>query len=332
MRARFQRAGHILGAASIELRWEDPSGPRSLVFSGDVGRAREPLLRTAEPPERAELLLMESTYGDRDHKDLDTTLAELAAVVVAAAETRGNVIFPVFAVGRAQELLYHLGHREQAGRIPRLPVFLDSPMAIHASELYARYESELGTNLCAEVDRGERCEPERLEFCRTVEESMRLNARRGVVILSSSGMCEAGRVVHHLKHNLWREEAHVGIVGFQALGTTGRALVDGAPRVRVLGETIAVRARIHTLGGFSAHAGQSELLGWSRAMVASGAQVALVHGEPAKRVALAARIGPASRREVLLPLLGDAVVFGRDGTLTFVPSARDRATSRAFAR
>ena len=317
--ARFWRAGHILGAASIELRLRGARGERVIVVSGDVGRPEEVLLHPAEPPPRAELLLLESTYGDRDHRSLAASLDELAEVMVAAAESGGNVIFPVFAVGRAQELLHHLARLEQEGRIPRLPVFLDSPMAIHATELHARHPGELSPAVLRELARGEREEPSRVEFCRTVEESMRLNERHGVVILASSGMCDAGRVVHHLKHNLWRENAHVAIVGFQARGTTGRALVEGARRVRILGEPIAVRARIHTLGGFSAHAGQSELAAWSNSMLASGARVALVHGEPEKRAALAARLAGRARGEILLPLLGDAVLFTEDG-LAFVPA------------
>ena len=326
LRVRYVRAGHILGAASVET-WiglgEDERVTRKIVFSGDVGRREEPLLRPPEPPAEADLLLLESTYGDRDHKSLAATLEELAQAIRTAASDGGNVLVPVFAVGRAQELLYHLGVLERAGRIPELPVFLDSPLAIRATELTRRHEDCYGAPLRAALARNERLEPRQLEFCRTPDESMRLNQRRGIVILSSSGMCEGGRILHHLKHNLWRATTDVVIVGFQAQGTLGRALVGGAKKVRIFGEEIAVRAKIHTLGGFSAHAGQSELVHWSEALRASGACVALVHGEPEKRAALAARLAGETRGEVWQPLRGDIISLRRVGEpVVFLERAR----------
>jgi len=312
LRANYRRAGHILGAGSVEAWVGDGGATRKLVFSGDLGRRREPLLLPPDPPREAELVLMESTYGDRDHRPLEDTVAEFAEAVVRAMADGGNVIVPVFAVGRAQEILHYLGTLERAGRIPKVPVFLDSPMAISATELYRKYGD------CFRPDDGaghpcEALEPAQLSFTRTPEESMRLNERRGVIILSSSGMAEGGRILHHLRHHLWKATTDVVFVGFQAHGTLGRALVEGARTVRIFGEPVAVNARVHTLGGFSAHAGQSELVDWVSPMVKSGARVALVHGEPEKREVLARVLRERTGVEAWRPLRGDRIVVPRPG-------------------
>ena len=314
LRVRFRRAGHILGASSLEIEVDDEGALRRIVASGDVGRRVDPVLREPDPPERADLLLLESTYGDRDHRSLDATLEEFAGILDAADRAGENVIIPVFAVGRAQEVLYEMYAFERAGRIRRRPVFLDSPMAISVTELYGRHLGCLGPGLIEDLERGGDAVPSQLQFCRSPEESMALNEKRGIVILAGSGMCNAGRVVHHLKHNLWRPEAHVVLVGFQARGTTGRALVDGARRVRILGETVAVRAQVHTVGGFSAHAGQSELLEWAGPMIDAGARVALVHGEPDRRAALARALAPHMSTPAVLPMEGSTITLLRHGT------------------
>jgi metallo-beta-lactamase family protein len=311
LRLSFARAGHILGAASVEAWVRDGTVERKLVFSGDLGRRREPLLLPPEPPREADLVLLESTYGDRDHKPLEATVEELARALTEATKDGGNVLVPAFAVGRAQEILHYVGLLEREGRIPELPVFLDSPMAIRATELYRRHAAcfqpgGAGTGC-------EALEPRQLAFCRTQEESMRLNERRGVVILSASGMCEGGRILHHLRHNLWRASTDVVIVGFQARGTLGRALVEGARTVRIFGEPVAVRARVVTLGGFSAHAGQTELVDWVAPMLAGGARVALVHGEDEKRAALAARLAERTGVEAWQPQRGERIVLARRG-------------------
>lgn len=314
--ARFSRAEHILGAASVELFASEQSIERKLVFSGDVGRYGMPILRDPEPPREAELALMESTYGDRDHRPYAATLDELASILTEAAERGGKVIVPVFAVGRAQELLYHLGALERAGRIPARPVFLDSPMAIDVTALYAECADELEPELARAV-RENRASvlPKRFEATRTPEESMKLNERTDCIVLAASGMCEAGRIVHHLKHGLWRPENHVVIVGFQAPGTNGRALVDGAKRLKLFGEPIAVRAQIHTLGGFSAHAGRSGLVDYAKPLLASGARLALVHGEERQRRALAEHLRKSglSPKPILLPREGDGASLMQRG-------------------
>ena len=310
LRIRFARAGHILGAASLEAWVRDGSAARKLVLSGDLGRRQEPLLLPPEPPREGDLVLLESTYGDRDHKPLDATVEELAEALREATRDGGNVLVPVFAVGRAQEILHYIGLLESEGRVPELPVFLDSPMAVRATELYRRYADCL-----RHTASGVRCEahePRQLALCRTPEESMALNERHGIVILSASGMCEGGRILHHLRHNLWKPSTDVVFVGYQAHATLGRALVGGARSVRIFGESVAVKARIRTLGGFSAHAGQTELVEWVTPLVRSGARVALVHGEEEKRAALAAKLRERLSSEAWLPRLGDQVVLSRD--------------------
>ncbi len=314
---RFRRAGHILGAASLEVWVRDEGGfERKLVLSGDVGRADEALLKDPEPPEEADLLLLESTYGGREHRSAEESVEELAEVFRDADRSGGNVIVPAFAVGRAQDVLHTLAELEDAGRIPVRPVYFDSPMAIHVTELYPRHAG------CFKEPIRSALEPRDLHFCRTPEESMAINAKRGVTILSASGMCDAGRVVHHLKHNLWRAGTHVVIAGFQAAGTRGRALVGGARKLRILGEEVLVRAKVHTIGGFSAHAGQSELVAWARPMLANGARLALVHGEPDQRDALERRLHGAAPAPILVPESGDAVTLRRRGDpVVFAPAA-----------
>jgi metallo-beta-lactamase family protein len=314
VRVCFRRAGHILGSSSVELWVRSEGVERKVVFSGDLGRATEPILRDPDPPEAADLLFLESTYGDRDHRGLDESLAEFRKIVTDAAKAGENVIVPSFAVGRAQEILYYLSRfeRERGAVIP--PVYLDSPMAIHVTELYGRHKDCFdGPVRDVIAHGGDPLEPSDFHFCRTPDDSRALNNKRGIVILSASGMCTAGRVVHHLKHHLWRTGSHVVLVGFQAQGTTGRALVDRARKVRVLGEQIAVRANIHTLGGFSAHAGQTQLRRWAKAILESGARLALVHGESEKRKALAGRMEGSCSHPIRLPELGEVASFRRRG-------------------
>jgi metallo-beta-lactamase family protein len=291
----FVEAGHILGAASVDLRIDEDGRQRRLVFSGDLGNDDPLLLRNPKAPDGADVLLMESTYGDRDHRPLDETIEEFADVLQHAHASGGNVLIPSFAVGRTQEILYLLGRFHHEGRLPQRAVFLDSPMAIAATEIHHRHmelfnhrdtvlmESFHASNLHAWLP----C----LRMSRTPEESMAINkVTGGAIIIAGSGMCNGGRIRHHLKYNLWRPEAHVIIVGFQARGTPGRALVDGASSIHLLGSEIAVKANIHTLGGFSAHAGQTQLLNWLGHVRTPVPRVHLVHGEPEKSAALAEKI------------------------------------------
>lgn len=286
-------AGHILGSAIVELWVEEDRRRKKIVFSGDLGNAAMPLLRDPEIVREADMLLLESTYGDRDHRPLPETLAEFAEILAHAARDGGNVLIPAFAIGRTQEILYHLGEFYRDGTLPQAQVFLDSPMAIAATEVHQRHMqvfSREARNAIGDNGGTAKTFLPPLRYLHTVEESMSLNRiTGGAVIIAGSGMCSGGRIRHHLKWNLWREAAHVVIVGFQAQGTLGRALVDGAQHVRLLGEEIAVKAHIHTLGGFSAHAGQSDLVRWAGHFQPQP-KLFLVHGELDKMQALQTRI------------------------------------------
>ena len=259
VRVTFHNAGHILGSSIVEVQFHDQVQPRRLVFSGDLGNTCSPLMRAPSPLSRADVVMLESTYGDRDHRDSNETLEELAAILEQAHRDGGNVLIPSFAVGRTQDLLYYLGRFTRRGRLPQQAVFLDSPMAARANGIYLRHSNEFDDR-DREYIRGtgttrlEEWLPV-LRVTRSADESMAINRiKSGAVIIAGSGMYR-GRIVHHFKHNLWRPECHVVFPGFQARGTLGRNIVDGASAVRVFHQRIAVKAQIHTLGGFSAHAG-----------------------------------------------------------------------------
>lgn len=282
----FHDAGHILGSAIVEMEVHDHNLTRRLVFSGDLGNTCSPLMRDPTPLSEADVVLMESTYGDRDHRCTPDTLDELAEILAQAQRDGGNVLIPAFSVGRTQDLLFYLGQFYQQGRLPQQAVFLDSPMAIKANAIYQRFHEHfdpkdrelLRQNGVSRIEDWLpilRCTPE-------PEDSMAINRiESGAIIIAGSGMCNGGRIVHHLKHNLWRKECHIVFPGFQARGTLGRAIVDGAPTVRVLRQRVAVKAQVHTLGGFSAHAGQSQLLDWVKHFD-HRPELYLVHGEVEK--------------------------------------------------
>jgi metallo-beta-lactamase family protein len=266
---------------------------------------------------------MESTYGDRDHRDMPATLDELATILQEAHGSGGNVLVPVFAVGRAQELIHCLHDFERDGRITPRPVYLDSPMAIDVTDLYRSRPDVLAPKLRERVAReGDLLRTSDLRFTHTAAESMTINDAHGVVVLAASGMCEGGRILHHLKHQLWRKETRVVFVGFQARGTLGRALVEGAKRVRVMGEEIKVGAEVHTVGGFSAHADQSDLVRFVGRFAEPRPAVALVHGEPDRQEALGAKLHERYGIEALAPDLGEALVIPRSGRIQEVEPAR----------
>jgi metallo-beta-lactamase family protein len=296
--ARFRDAGHILGSAIVEIFIHEGGAERKLVFSGDLGNSDAALLRDPEPLDAADVVLLESTYGDRDHRSMEDTLEEFEAIIAEATEKGGNVLIPAFAVGRTQEIIFRLGELYRAGKLPRHRVYLDSPMAIAATEAYQRYQSVFNREDLSALRQGKTGSLKAflpvLGFMKSTEESMMLNrVSGGAIIIAGSGMCTGGRIRHHLKHNLWRTTSHVVIVGFQARGTPGRALIDGARTFRLGGEEIAVKARIHTLGGFSAHAGQSQLLDWVAGFSRQRPEIYLVHGEPDAKTAFRERLAEA---------------------------------------
>ncbi len=293
-RVRLHDAGHILGSAIVELELAEAGVERRLVLSGDLGQPGRPILRDPARIAVADALVVESTYGDRDHKPLGPTIDELVGAISRTLNVKhGNVLVPAFAVGRTQELLYWLERLTLEGRLPELEVFVDSPLATEVTGITARHIElfdEEARRLLAERRRG----PPRmhLRHTRTVAESMALNrVSGGAVIIAASGMCDGGRIKHHLRHHLPNPRTTVLITGFQAAGTLGRRLVDGEPVVPIFGAPVPVRAEIITLGGFSAHADQRALLGWLRGFGTPPAQTWLVHGEPRAAQALQARIG-----------------------------------------
>ena len=279
----FHDAGHILGSAIVEMAVQDHHLTRRLVFSGDLGNTCSPLMRDPVTLSKADVVLLESTYGDRDHRNSEDTLEELAEILQQAHRDGGNVLIPSFSVGRTQDLIYYLGRFYHEGRLPQQAVFLDSPMAIRANAIYSRFQDQFSAEERAAFSAhgSKRIEDwlPILRCTRTPEESMAINRiKSGAIIIAGSGMCTGGRIVHHFKHNLWREDCHLIFPGFQAKGTFGRNLVDGAEHVKILHQRIAVKAKIHTLGGFSAHAGQSQLIDWV-SHFEHHPELYLVHGE-----------------------------------------------------
>lgn len=305
---RFRDAGHILGSAIIEI-WHIENGRSTkLVFSGDLGQPGRPILRDPTPIEEADVLVIESTYGDRAHKELAATEDELVGIVERTV-AHGNVIVPAFAVGRTQEVIYHLHRLVRARRLHDLNVFVDSPMATAVTRITQQHMELFDEN--ARRLYGQHAfdkDPPYLHFTGSVQESMALNRiRSGAIIISASGMCNAGRIKHHLRHNLPRAECSVMITGFQAQGTLGRRLVDGAERVRIFGEEIPVRASIHTVGGLSAHADQPALLAWAANFRTPPAHTFVVHGEPAAAMALAGQLRARPGWKVTVPGPGQRV-------------------------
>ena len=292
MRATFCDAGHILGSASVYLEVERKGERRTVLFSGDLGNSGRPLVRDPAKPPKAEVVVMETTYGDRLHKPIGPSVEELYTAITDTFNRGGNVIVPTFALERAQELLYFLREGVEAGRLPRaMQVYLDSPMAISATAIFKRHPECYDTETAKLFREGrDPLSLPGLRLTRETAESMALNSiRAGAVIMAGSGMCTGGRVRHHLKHNLWRAESSVVFVGYAGVGTLARTIIDGAKQVRLFGEEIPVHASIHTINGFSAHADQAELLAWHR-QIGNPERTFLVHGESEAMRRFAARL------------------------------------------
>jgi|Deesub1362A_J573_1020465.scaffolds.fasta_scaffold00086_98 metallo-beta-lactamase family protein len=272
---KFRNSGHVLGSACVEIDGID--GIASLAISSDLGEPRRLIIRDPEFPE-AEAVVIESTYGDRNHRTPEESIEELKNVLWDTYERGGNVIIPSFALERTQEVLYALHLLYRRGEFPDFQVFLDSPLAIDITEIFLKHPELYDEEARKEFQKGNPFSVPGMRMTRSVEDSKEINEiEEHALIIAGSGMCNGGRVKHHLKHNLWREECSVVFVGYQAKGTLGRQIVDGAKFVRIYGEKVAVRARIHTINGFSAHAGKDFLLRW---VMESGARKAfVVHGE-----------------------------------------------------
>jgi metallo-beta-lactamase family protein len=307
--ARYVPAGHMLGSASIALTVREAGKTKTVAFSGDIGPAGLAIIRDAEPFQRADMVFMESTYGDRDHKPIKDTLTEFRGIIEHAVARKARILVPAFAVGRTQQIIYHLDELFCAGTVKPFPIYLDSPMAIEASKIYRNYpdlfdEEAKAMERACEIVRSQRY----VKTTPTAQDSMKLNDVPGpCLIMAGSGMCNGGRILHHLKHGLWQADTSVMIVGYQGEGTLGRRLVDHAETVKIFGEEIAVKATIHTLNGFSAHAGQTELIKWFSHLAPSKPKVVLTHGEARGREPLAELIQKRFGLKASLPMQGDMI-------------------------
>ena len=306
---RAVEAGHMLGSVSLELTVDDEGTKKVVIFSGDLGPRGAPLHRDYVPFQKADFVFMESTYGDQDHRSLNETAIETREVINKAVQAGAKILVPVFAVGRTQLLLYLLAGAFKRGTIPPFPIFIDSPMAIQATKLYAKHVELFDQEALAMQQSGElRDELETVKFCPTADDSKALNDVNGAcMIMAGAGMCTGGRILHHFRHNLARSGTTVLFVGYQGHGSLGRMIVDGKPSVTIFGEKIPVRASVHTFGGLSGHAGQSDLVRWLECIAASGPRVFLTHGEERGRKPLEKIITDRFKLRVDCPGLGETI-------------------------
>jgi Predicted exonuclease of the beta-lactamase fold involved in RNA processing len=304
VKVRFQDAGHILGSASLELWVKEDAKEKKLVFSGDIGQKDLPIVKDPTPIEEADYVFTESTYGNRRHKDIDETVEEFRKAVSEALERGGNVIIPAFAVGRTQNILYILKQLSKERKLKNLHVFVDSPMAIQATNITLNHPECFDEETLELVKEGKLSGSGlSLTFTEKAEDSMKINkTKSGAIIISASGMCNAGRIRHHLKHNLWRSECSVIFVGYQAQGTLGRRIIDGAEVVKLFGEEIAVKAKIYTIGGFSAHADQEGLIDWLSNFKKKPERIFVMHGEEDTAVGFAETIKKRLHIDAYAPL------------------------------
>ena len=310
---KFLDAGHILGSAITELSFSEDNKTRKLVFSGDLGKKTAVLMNPPTRVSDADIVLMESTYGNRNHRSHDDTVEQLEGILHATWNNKGNILIPSFAVGRTQEILFHMGMLHQQGKLDPWRVYLDSPMAISVTDIYDECLHLLAREDADQIramHKGSLKEflPS-LHYTNTPEESMALNTiANGAIIIAGSGMCTGGRITHHLKQRIWNKRNTVIFVGFQAAGTLGRILVDGAKQVRLFGEEIVVKAGIETLNGFSAHADQEELIEWLRA-IEGKPRTLLVHGELSSMDALSMKLWEEHKIGTEIPYKGQCIFF-----------------------
>jgi len=310
IKVRLRNAGHILGSSILELWIEEKDDAIKVVFSGDLGKKDQLIVRDTHEIFDADFLFLESTYGDRSHRTFEDSKRELLEAIQFAVSHGEKVLIPAFAVERTQEILYILGEFHRAGRLPDIPVFLDSPLAIKATEIFRKNKEYYDEEAQAIVDQGyDPFDLPNLKFTPDTKDSIAINESSGsAVIIAGNGMCTAGRIKHHLKHNLWRDGASLVIVGFQAKGTTGRQIVDGAKKVKIFGENVSVKAKIFTIGGFSAHADMNDLLEWV-GHFESKPRVFLVHGEQTSCESLAKKIEEKYHLTVHIPRWREKLVL-----------------------
>jgi metallo-beta-lactamase family protein len=300
---RFHDAGHILGSAIIEVIVREKGRQETVLFSGDIGQWNRPLMKDPTVFDHADYIVMETTYGNRDHEDPEDVDRLLCEIINETADKGGNVVIPTFAIERAQELLFHLGRLSRQDRIPYMMTFLDSPMALDVTEVFVQYQNSLDEDVLKLLKKGKK--PfgfPGLRFTRTTVESKSINSIRGpTIILAGSGMCTGGRIKHHLVHNISRPEATVLFVGYQARGTLGRQILDGKPEVRIHGQNYPVKAQIKQIQGFSAHAGQQDLFRWLDSFRSPPARLFLTHGEKESAYGLSDLIRRKKKWKVTIP-------------------------------
>lgn len=311
IQAIWAETGHMLGSASIQVIVEEDGRQKRLVFSGDLGPIGIPILRDFEPFHTADMVFMECTYGRRDHRPFRETVDEFVEIVKDAVHKKGKILVPTFAVGRAQLLTGLLSWMFRNNKVKPFPAFLDSPMAIEATKIYMQHVELFDDEMLRYIrNRPMREDLKTLKPTPSAADSMKINGQSGpCLVMAGAGMCNAGRILHHLKQNLYNPSTHVLMVGYQAHGSLGRLLVEGAHLVKIHGEKIAVRATVHTMGGFSAHAGQTDLMKWFSAIAPSKPQVVLIHGEDDSRQALAKLIRRDHGMSSALPKMGESITL-----------------------
>jgi len=309
----FYDAGHILGSAIVALELVEKGQSRRLVFSGDLGKPDSVLMNDPEVLHEADVVMMEGTYGNRNHRSMDNTVEQLEEVLHETWKRGGNVMIPSFAVGRAQEIIYHLGCLYHAGKLDNWQVFLDSPMAIEVTQVYDHWLNILDSEDVRSLSKFGRESLQSflptLKLTNSSEESIAINdVKKGALIIAGSGMCTGGRIRHHFKHRIWNDKNTVIFIGFQAQGTLGRRLVDGEKKFRMFGDEFKASAHMETLGGFSAHAGQSELISWVLEFK-NKPRVILVHGEASALDTLSQKLWDEHGIRADIPALGESIVF-----------------------
>jgi len=303
----FRDSGHILGAAFVELVVVANGAKKRITFSGDLGNHGKAIIRDPEAPGGCDAILIESTYGDRAHKDQESTLEELAKAVNESLLRGGIVLIPAFALGRTQEILYHLSQLRDANKIPRAPVYVDSPLAVGATDVFRKhpecFDEEMNALMAAHHSPFEYPE---LHFVRAVEESIALNEDNAPkIVVAGSGMCTSGRILHHIRHHAWKKNAALLFCGYQGRGTLGRMIVDGARKVRIMRQDVVIAANVVTLGGFSAHADQAGLADWVGAPAKGGAKVFVTHGEPEAAQGLRRVLADRTGTDAVVPALNE---------------------------
>jgi len=328
---RFNDAGHILGSSIVEIWVKEQEGVIKLVFSGDIGMNNQPILNDPKIIRDADYLFIESTYGNRLHESFNDRVGKLHSIIGDTVKRGGNVVIPSFAVGRTQELLYHLNGIKENGNLKDVKVFIDSPLAISATRIFMDNPQCYDEDTVKLLKSGDNpFEFDDLYFTRTAEESMEINKiTGGAVIISASGMCDAGRIKHHLKYNLWRPEASVVFVGYQAQGTLGRLIEDGAKKVKILGDEIGVLAEIHKIEGFSGHADRDGLLKWLEGFETKPKKVFVVHGEKDAAEEFAGYVEQKLGLETVVPQMGETVDIGlKKAVITGKKQTEDSAVRR----